>query len=136
MQKPVSDGQLGVWDTSALNGLYAVQLMVVREDQSVERATLLVTVDNLAPDVQITSPHPAQEIIAAQRPRPVFSASVQDDLGVQRVEFWVDGREFTTLLQAPFAISWKATPGAHTLLVKAFDLAGNTDQAEVKFTVR
>ncbi len=43
---PVEDGILGDWDTSGLNGLYAVQLVVVRADQRVETAVIQVTVNN------------------------------------------------------------------------------------------
>jgi membrane carboxypeptidase/penicillin-binding protein PbpC len=41
---PVSDGSLGEWDTSGLNGLYVLQLQVIRLDQSLETDTVVVTV--------------------------------------------------------------------------------------------
>ncbi|MDP1845493.1 MAG: hypothetical protein Q8L09_01955, partial [Candidatus Moranbacteria bacterium] len=41
---PVENGQLAEWDTSNLNGLYAVQLVVVRNDQVIETAVIQVTV--------------------------------------------------------------------------------------------
>lgn len=41
---PVEDGVLGEWDTKGLSGLYAVQLIVVRADQTVESAVIQVTV--------------------------------------------------------------------------------------------
>ena len=40
------DGVLTEWDTRGLNGLYAVQLVVVRTDQRVETAVTQVTVSN------------------------------------------------------------------------------------------
>lgn len=43
---PVTGGILATWDTSGLNGLYAVQLQVVRSDQSVDMAVTQVTVSN------------------------------------------------------------------------------------------
>ena len=42
----VEDGVLAEWDTSGLEGLYAVQLVVVRADQRVETAVTQVTVKN------------------------------------------------------------------------------------------
>ncbi len=42
----VSDGILATWDTTGLNGLYAVQLQVIRTDQRVDSAILQVTVSN------------------------------------------------------------------------------------------
>jgi hypothetical protein len=41
---PVTDGLLGQWDTSGLDGLYVLQLQVVRTDQSLETDTVVVTV--------------------------------------------------------------------------------------------
>ncbi len=42
---PVSDGVLGEWDTSGLNGLYVLQLQVVRLDQSLETDTVVITIE-------------------------------------------------------------------------------------------
>lgn len=41
---PVSEGVLAEWDTTGLNGLYAVQLLVVYADERVETATIQVTI--------------------------------------------------------------------------------------------
>lgn len=41
---PVDGGLLAEWDTTGLNGLYAVQLIVVRNDQVVDTAVIQVTV--------------------------------------------------------------------------------------------
>ncbi len=41
---PVVNGLLAEWDTTGLNGLYAIQLVVVYADQRVETAVVLVTV--------------------------------------------------------------------------------------------
>jgi membrane peptidoglycan carboxypeptidase len=42
--QPVTDGLLATWNTKGLNGLYAVQLQVVRSDQKVDTAIIQVTV--------------------------------------------------------------------------------------------
>jgi membrane peptidoglycan carboxypeptidase len=42
--EPVTKGLLATWDTKGLNGLYAVQLQVVRNDQRVDTAIIQVTV--------------------------------------------------------------------------------------------
>jgi membrane peptidoglycan carboxypeptidase len=41
---PVTEALLGVWDTSGLNGLYALRLLVVRSDRRVEQAVVVVTI--------------------------------------------------------------------------------------------
>ncbi len=43
---PVQDGLLATWDTAGLDGLYAVELQVVRTDQRVDSSILQVTVNN------------------------------------------------------------------------------------------
>ena len=45
VQTRVEDGLLAEWDTSGLNGLYAVQLVVVYANQRVETAVIQVTID-------------------------------------------------------------------------------------------
>lgn len=46
VKTPVSAGPLAEWDTTGLEGLYSVQLVVVKTDQSLETATVQVTVKN------------------------------------------------------------------------------------------
>ena len=43
---PVRDGLLATWDTTGLNGLYAVELQVIRSDQRVDSMVMQVTVNN------------------------------------------------------------------------------------------
>jgi len=43
---PLKEGTLAEWDTSGLNGLYALQLLVVHSDNSITTATVMVTVKN------------------------------------------------------------------------------------------
>jgi len=44
-ETPVVNGLLAEWDTTGLSGLYAIQLAVVYEDERVETAVTLVTVN-------------------------------------------------------------------------------------------
>ncbi len=134
-QTPVSNGILGKWDTTRLSGLFALQLLVVRDDQSAERATVLVSVDNQPPSVTIKSPIDGEVIVSKKRPKIVLQVSVDDDLGVEHVVIKMDGKDFTELTQPPYSISWKTSPGTHTMIVIATDRAGNTNQTEVDFRV-
>jgi membrane peptidoglycan carboxypeptidase len=136
VDKPISKGQLGAWDTSGLQGLYAIQLLVVHKDQSIHRTTTLVTVDNQPPGIQITFPVSGAEISTADGARIVLQASVLDDIGLHSVAFYIDDRLLTTFVQPPFAVSWTIQPGAHTLRVEATDLAGNTSETSVSFSVK
>ena len=134
--RPLQKGLLGTWDTSALNGLYALQLVVMRQDQSAERATILVSIDNQPPSVLILSPRPAQEIEAAEYPQMLLRASVEDNLGLRSITFYIDGKRLETLSQAPFAVNWKTTSGEHTLRIVAIDQAGNSAEDSLTFDIR
>jgi membrane peptidoglycan carboxypeptidase len=131
----VKDGLLGKWDTSKLNGVYALQLIAVQEDQSVTRDTVLVTIDNLPPVIELGSPFQGEEISASERPSIVLWVEVSDDLEVARVEFYLDDQLLATFAQPPYGISWKCTPGEHTLRVRAIDSAGNSSEESVQYTV-
>jgi membrane peptidoglycan carboxypeptidase len=133
---PVENGKLAVWDSGSLNGLYAVQLLVVSQDQSVSRATVFITVDNLSPQVEIVYPVKDEKISLAESARLVFQARVQDNLEIKEVLFYVDDRLLGKLTQAPFAISWTPVAGSHTLRVVATDQAGNSAETTTPFTVK
>jgi membrane carboxypeptidase/penicillin-binding protein PbpC len=46
VKSPVNGGKLAEWDTSGLQGLYALQLLVVRADHSLQTATVQVTINH------------------------------------------------------------------------------------------
>lgn len=135
-QQPITEGKLATWDTTQLDGLYAVQLLLVRRDQSAERSTILVTVDNQPPQIKITNPIAGEAVQKSARPSIVFLAEVEENLGIDNVAFMVDGRLIARLIQAPFAISWTTTTGNHTLRIIATDEAGNTSEAQSTFDVK
>jgi Big-like domain-containing protein len=90
---------------------------------SVQR-TLVFANDGGAPSVTITAPSAGSNV------RGVVSIQAQasDDVGVTRVEFYVDGALKGTDTSAPYAYSWDTTASAdgnHALTAKAFDAAGN-----------
>ena len=132
---PVQDGLLGSWETRGLEGLYVVQLLVVRQDQRVDRAILQVTIDNTFPQVQVLSPTEGEKIPFMPGKSLMIQASASDNLVLERVEFYLDGGLVSTLVKPPFVILWPIRSGEHSLLVKAFDLAGNSREETVTFSV-
>lgn len=133
--RPVTSGLLGEWDTTGLDGLYAVRLLVVRDDQTVETHITQVTVDNQPPLVRVTAPLDGEELEPRSR-SVTLQASAEDNLGIDRVTWWVDGQLVGTSTQAPYSLLWTAQPGEHMLRVEAVDLAGNAAvSAEVEFLV-
>jgi membrane peptidoglycan carboxypeptidase len=135
--QPVKDGLLATWDTQGLDGLYAIRLFVVRENQQIDNATIQVTVDNTAPQVKITYPGPNQEVKAPGDQTITLSADASDTVGLSKIEWILDGQKIGENQQAPYNLAWKADSGTHTLVVRAYDLAGNQgDSPEVKFTIK
>ena len=132
---PVTEGPLGEWDTSGLNGLYALRLMVVRGDQRVDQAVVQVTLDNTPPQVAVTYPQNGQTVLAAQEPQLALQAQASDAFLVS-VDFYIDDQLVGNSASAPFGVVWDAKAGAHTLRVVATDRAGNTAEATIQFSVK
>jgi membrane peptidoglycan carboxypeptidase len=133
VHQPVMDGLIGTWDTQGLEGLYVVELMVVKQDLRIERAILQVTIDNTPPDVKILTPKNNEQFAYEQGKDILMDVSVSDNQAVQRVEYYVDNQLASTLYEPPFFILWDAQLGEHILQVKAYDLAGNQNNTNVSF---
>jgi membrane carboxypeptidase/penicillin-binding protein len=133
--RPVSEGQLASWDTTGLEGLYVLQLVVVREDDRVESMSIQVSVDNRPPEINVRFPTPGALLASIEDQSITLEAEASDDLGLASVEFLIDGHSVAALSSPPFASPWEPVPGAHTLIARAIDLAGNLEEASVQFTV-
>ena len=136
-QRPAAGGTLGVWDTSGLNGLYVVRMIVVNRDQQVKSAFLQVTLDNTPPEALLVYPRGGQVFEGLAARTITLQAEVSDLVGIRSVA-WYDGE---TLIgersAAPFALVWQAQPGIHRLRLRVTDLAGNQSESEVvEITVR
>jgi membrane carboxypeptidase/penicillin-binding protein len=133
---PIIEGLLTAWDTTQLDGLYAVKLIVVRADQKVETTTIQVTVDNQPPEVAIAYPE-ANQIFEFQQGVPItFQIQVADNLGLELVEYILDDIVIDTQSQPPFALPWLPTLGEHTLSIRVKDLAGNENTQSLGFYIR
>jgi hypothetical protein len=68
-----------------------------------------------------------------------LSATASDNIGVTKVEFWVDGALKGTATTAPYSLTLdsRSLPnGTHSLVAKAFDAAGNSaSSAPVSFDI-
>jgi membrane carboxypeptidase/penicillin-binding protein len=133
--EPVEGGSLVNWDTSGLNGLYAIQLLVVGQDQSVSIATIQVTVDNTPPNIQITHPVEGQSFSFPLERTVTFQAKADDNLGIAQVEFIVNDEFISSLTEPPYAATYQGLVGEYNVKVVATDLAGNQDEVSLDFTI-
>jgi len=63
-----------------------------------------------------------------------ISVNATDNVGVSKVEFYVNGVLKATDTATPYVYSWDTTtlaPGAYTLLARAYDAAGNVGQSAI-----
>ncbi|HUR82725.1 MAG TPA: Ig-like domain-containing protein, partial [Thermoanaerobaculia bacterium] len=94
-----------------------------------------VTVDNAAPATSITAPAAGATVSGTAS----VTANASDNIGVTKVEFYLDGVLQSTDTTSPYAWTWNtttATNAAHTLSTKAYDAATNIGtSANVSVTV-
>ncbi len=128
-------GVLETWDTSGLSGIYTIQLMVVRQDQNVQRSSVIITIDNQAPEIEILLPAAGEVSSAPQNGDLILRADVQDNLQIHEVIFFVDGIQIAAVNQPPFIAVWSPQQGEHHLRVLAVDQAGNQIEVERSFLV-
>lgn len=135
--QPAHGDVLGRWDTGGLDGLYTLQLMVVRQDGTIEAASVPVAVDNLPPEIHLVLPAPGSVLAAAAAAGALIQAEVSDASGVVRVDFFVDGQRAGTATAEPWSLRWPLGPaGEHTVSARATDRAGNSSESEaVDFVV-
>ena len=116
------------WNTLATaNGAHTLQSKAYDAANNVGSSALVnVTVSNdtTAPTTSITAPANNATVSAITS----VTASASDNVGVTKVEFFLDGVLESTDTTSPYAWSWDtatATAGAHTLQSKAYDAANN-----------
>jgi hypothetical protein len=85
------------------------------------------------PDVNLTSPADGATVSGAVN----IVADASDDLGIERVWFYVDGVYLRSDAVAPYTASWDvgtATSGQHTILARAYDTDGSFSDDSVTVT--
>ena len=94
-----------------------------------------VAADTTAPAVSIVSPV-ANSTVSGNV---LVTASVSDNVGVKKVEYYVNGGLDNTLTTAPFSYSVPTTVahnGTYSMYAKAYDAAGNVKQSStINFTI-
>ncbi len=91
--------------------------------------------DTTAPGVSLTSPTNGATVSGSV----LLAATAADSgSGMSRVEFRVDGNLIGTAYPPTFTVVWDATaasPGAHTIEARAYDVAGNSAVSSVSVSV-
>ncbi len=80
--------------------------------------------DTTAPTVSVSSPDDGATVSGST----TISASASDDVGVDYVEFYLDGAFFASDSSSPYSVSWDTTTasdGSHDIAAEAVDTSGN-----------
>ena len=134
--KPVQNGLLAEWDTTGLDGLYAIRLTLVDSQNRIKSAVTQVTVDNTPPSARITYPQDGQTVEPV-RGGVTLTALVDDLVGIEKVEWWLDGRLVSTQSTAPYVYLLANPSKNYEVQLKVWDLAGNqTLSAKISFTIQ
>ncbi len=124
------------WDTTtATNASHSLQTKAYDAVGNVGTSSITVTVDNAAPNTSITEPIQAAMVSGTIN----IGATATDNVGVTKVELYIDGILGATDTAPSYSYTWdtnSVTNGSHTLSTKAYDAAGNTyTSAPVSVTV-
>jgi membrane carboxypeptidase/penicillin-binding protein len=139
----VDNDVLQTWDTTGLDGLYSLQLTVVKNDPNggpytFDIATIQVTVDNQPPTLQLVAPAPGETLAFGEDEQVVMQAEAHDNLSLSRVVFFVNDTQVDVTSMPPYSTRWKLPgPGTYTLSAQAYDAAGNMAESQhVAITVK
>lgn len=131
VSEPKDNEVLGSWDVSDLDGLYTLLLTVVHKDGSFNEVSVPVTVDNTPPSARIVFPLEGQNIFTDEE-WVIVQAQVDDDVSIDRVEFYADGSgvPFAIATVPPFTEKWTIVgSGCHSFHVLAIDAASNETES-------
>lgn len=111
--------------TTFTNGAVALTALASDAAGNTATSTANVTVSNVSdttpPSVSITSPMAGSRVAGNVS----VTASTSDNVGVAKVDLYVNGVLTATSTTAPFTTRFKAPKGTIKLQLKAFDAAGN-----------
>jgi hypothetical protein len=104
-------------------------------------APVVFSVSNSSPTASDTTAPQVTASVLVSKGSITMQASASDNVGVKRVDFYVDGVAKAGDSSAPYSVGWNTSswwPGSnHLLVAKAYDAAGNVkESAQVSFKVK
>jgi membrane peptidoglycan carboxypeptidase len=104
---PVDNGPLEFWDTAPVEeGLYTLQLTVVRGDQSLQQHAVQLTVDNTPPEIEVLNPEPDRLYVMEDDEWINIQVDAQDNFAMDRVEYYMDNRKLAESTVSPYNLRW------------------------------
>lgn len=132
---PVDNGPLEFWDTAAVpEGLYTLQLTVVRGDQSLQQHAVQLTVDNTPPEVEILNPEPERVYVMEDDEWINIQADAQDNFAMDRVEYYLDNVKLAESTVSPYNLRYTIAM-SDTALTREFAITQPTTITNVDGTL-
>lgn len=128
------------WDSKSLaNGAASLSLAAYDAAGNKTTSSISVNINNIVPDTQaptvaFTSPAANSAVAGVV----AVNSIADDNVGVTKVEFKVNGNLLATDTSAPFAFNWDSKTlanGTASLALVAYDAAGNMTTTSVSVTV-
>jgi thermitase len=97
-------------------------------------AALAYAGDATPPSVSISNPLGGSVVSGTV----LVSGTATDQVGVVRIELWVDGSLGSSVAASPFSFAWNTgslANGSHTVMIKAYDAAGNVGQSSASVSI-
>ena len=131
---PVSNMLLTKWDTTNLDdGIYALQLVLIRESRQVDNVSLVLSVDNTPPDITLITDYNNQQIPYEVGKEMLFQ--LENNPEIKKVDVYMDSKLLSSRNTPPYAFPWLIRLGDHDLRIVAFDQANNRGELSISFQV-
>lgn len=127
------------WDTKTVdNGYYTITVKAYDTSGNIGTTAIIVNVQNqqdtIPPSISIISPQNEATVAGIVN----IKASVYDNVGIAKVEFYINGNYLGEVTSSPYEYSWNTNLVSnntnYTITAKAYDNAGNIGTASI--TVR
>lgn len=134
---PIEAGTQTSMTVSGLDPLHAYNFAVTAYNSSGVESTfsnVVTLAEQTPPTVSIVSPASGASVSGSVS----INVDANDNVGVTKVEFYVNGVLKSADQASPYVYSWDTTalaPGTYSLMVKAYDAAGNVGQSTSSVTV-
>jgi thermitase len=123
------------WNTASVaNGSHTLKVMASDAAGNTASAQISVTVSNGPLDTSPPTVSIASQAGSKTSTSITVNATASDNVGVMKVELWVDGKLSQTRTTSPWSFSVstrKWATGPHTLQCKAYDAAGNVGLSQI-----
>lgn len=127
---------MGMWDTSDLDGIYTLQLVVTLPNNSRDTDFVQVTVDNIPPSIHLQVGEEGQIFRFGEDSIIPIVATVTDNLAIDRVEFYNNGALIHVDRDWPHGFEFNIIrSGIEVFRAVAYDQVGNSAEAEITIEV-